>query len=85
MLRNHGLLVAGSSVPKAFLATSTFEAACAIQIWAQSRGSGSIPIARRILDGITAQARVVFGGMGGKLAGPALLRRLDRTDPSYRS
>jgi ribulose-5-phosphate 4-epimerase/fuculose-1-phosphate aldolase len=85
MLRNHGLLVAGSSVPEAFLAMYTFEAACAIQIKAQSGGSELIPIARPILDGIMAQARVVLGGMGGKLAWPALLRRLDRTDPSYRS
>jgi hypothetical protein len=43
-----------------------------------------IPIARPILDGIMAQARVVLGGMRGKLAWPALLRRLDRTDQSYR-
>jgi hypothetical protein len=54
-------------------------------IKAQSGGSELIPIARPILDGIMAQARVVSGGMGGKLAWPALLRRLDRTDPSYRS
>ena len=85
MLRNHGLLVSGSSVPEAFLAMYIFEAACAIQIKAQSGGSELILIARPILDGIMAQARVVLGGMGGKLAWPALLRRLDRTDPSYRS
>ena len=44
-----------------------------------------IRIVRPILDGIMARARVVLGGMGGELAWPALLRRLDRTDPSYRS
>ena len=85
MLRNHGLLVAGSSVQEAFLAAYTFEAACAIQIKAQSGGSELIPIARPILDGIAAQARVVLVRMGRELAWPTLLRRLDRTDPPYRS
>jgi ribulose-5-phosphate 4-epimerase/fuculose-1-phosphate aldolase len=32
MVRNHGLLVAGSSVPEAFLEMYIFEAACTIQI-----------------------------------------------------
>jgi ribulose-5-phosphate 4-epimerase/fuculose-1-phosphate aldolase len=85
MLRNHGLLVASASIPEAFLAMYTFEAACAIQIKAQSGGGELIPIAQPILDGIMAQAKMVSGGMGGKLAWPALLRRLDRIDPSYRS
>src|SRR5271170_2141046 len=85
MLRNHGLLVASSSIPEAFLAMYTFEAACAIQIKAQSGGGELIPIAKPILDGIMAQAKMVSGGMGGKLAWPALLRRLDRIDPSYRT
>ena len=85
MLRNHGLLVASGSIPEAFLSMYTFEAACAIQIKAQSGGGELIPIAKPILDGIMAQAKMVSGGMGGKLAWPALLRRLDRIDPSYRT
>ena len=85
MLRNHGLLVASSSIPEAFLAMYTFEAACAIQVKAQSGGGALLPIAQPILDGIMAQAKVVSGGLGGQLAWPALLRRLDRIDPSYKS
>jgi ribulose-5-phosphate 4-epimerase/fuculose-1-phosphate aldolase len=85
MLRNHGLLVASGSIPEAFLAMYTFEAACAIQIKAQSGGGELLPIAKPILDGIMAQAKMVSGGMGGKLAWPALLRRLDRIDPSFRT
>jgi ribulose-5-phosphate 4-epimerase/fuculose-1-phosphate aldolase len=42
MLRNHGLLVAGGSVPEAFLAMSIFEAACAIQINANTKTAGPI-------------------------------------------
>jgi hypothetical protein len=37
-----------------------------------------------IVEGIAAQAQAVTGGLGGQLAWPALLRKLDRIDPSYR-
>jgi ribulose-5-phosphate 4-epimerase/fuculose-1-phosphate aldolase len=85
MLRNHGLLVASHSIPDAFLSMYTFEAACAIQIKAQAGGGALIPIPQPVLDGIRAQAKIVSGGIGGALAWPALLRRLDRIDPSYRN
>jgi ribulose-5-phosphate 4-epimerase/fuculose-1-phosphate aldolase len=84
MLRNHGLLVAAASIPEAFMSMYAFEAACAIQVKAQSGGGDLIGIPQPILDGIRAQAKIVSGGMGGKLAWPALLRRLDRIDPSFR-
>jgi ribulose-5-phosphate 4-epimerase/fuculose-1-phosphate aldolase len=85
MLRNHGLLTVGDSVPEAFLAMYLFQAACKIQVRAQSSGSELIAIDSRILAGATAQARQVTRGAGGRLAWPALLRKLDRMDPSFRS
>jgi hypothetical protein len=39
----------------------------------------------RILAGAKAQMQQVLTGLGGALAWPGLLRRLDRIDPSYRS
>lgn len=85
MLRNHGLLTVGGSVADAFLAMYLFEAACTIQVRALSGGGEVIPIAQPILDGIQKQAEQVTRGLGGKLAWPGLLRRLDRKDDSYRS
>jgi len=38
----------------------------------------------RILQGIAAQAVEVTKGLGGQLAWPGLLRKLDRRDPSFR-
>jgi ribulose-5-phosphate 4-epimerase/fuculose-1-phosphate aldolase len=84
MLRNHGLLTVASNVPDAFLFMYLFEAACTIQVRAQSGGSELIPIPSAIIDGATMQARQVTRGAGGALAWPALLRKLDRIDPSYR-
>lgn len=84
MLRNHGLLTVGPSIPDAFLFMYLFEASCRIQVLAQSGGKELIQIPSPILAGIQAQATQVTRGLGGALAWPGLLRRLDRDDPSYR-
>ena len=82
---NHGLLTVGGSIADAFLAMYTFERACEIQVMAQSGGGELIPIHKTILDGATAQRAQVTRGLGGALAWPALLRKLDRLDPGYRA
>jgi ribulose-5-phosphate 4-epimerase/fuculose-1-phosphate aldolase len=83
MLRNHGLLTVADNVPDAFLLMYLFEAACTIQVRAESGGGELIPIDPRIIAGARAQAAQVTRGAGGALAWPGLLRRLDRTDRSY--
>ncbi len=85
MLRNHGLLTVGDSIANAFLAMYTFESTCAVQVRAQSGRGELIPIDPRIIAGAAAQIRQVTMGLGGALAWPGLLRKLDRMDASYRS
>ena len=82
VLRNHGLLVAGRSIPDAFLAMYTFEAACQIQLAAQAGGE-LVEVDPRIVKGVGEAMRVQTGGMGGAFAWPALLRKLDKLDPGY--
>jgi ribulose-5-phosphate 4-epimerase/fuculose-1-phosphate aldolase len=84
MLRNHGLLTVADNIPDAFLFMYLFEAACMIQLRAQSGGE-LIQIDPRIIAGAKAQAKQVTKNAGGALAWPGLLRKLDRLDPSYRS
>jgi hypothetical protein len=43
------------------------------------------PIDPRIIDNAMVQARTVTKSQGGLLAWPALLRKLDRSDPGYRN
>ncbi|RZO83690.1 MAG: class II aldolase/adducin family protein [Oceanococcus sp.] len=83
MLRNHGLLTCGATPADAFLFMYLFEAACMIQVRAMAGGSELIHVAQPIVDGIQAQAQVVTKGLGGQLAWPGLLRRLDRRNPGY--
>jgi ribulose-5-phosphate 4-epimerase/fuculose-1-phosphate aldolase len=85
LLRNHGLLTLGQTVADAFLGMYILERACRVQILAQSAGAELIEVPEPILKGITAQVELVLRGMGGQLAWPALLRKLDRIDPAFRS
>ena len=61
-----------------------FEAACAIQVRAQSGGGALTPIDPRITAGALAQAATVTRSLGGMLAWPALLRQLDQPEPGIR-
>lgn len=83
MLRNHGLLTVAPTIPDAFQLMYTFESACTIQVRAQAGGGELIPIPQAIIDGAVEQSRQVTKGLGGRLAWPGLLRRLDRRFPGY--
>jgi len=74
----------GETIPDAFLFMYALETACQIQIGAQAGGNELIPIHPKILGGIKAAVEQVLKGFGGDLAWPALLRKLDRRDSSYR-
>jgi ribulose-5-phosphate 4-epimerase/fuculose-1-phosphate aldolase len=85
ILRNHGLLTVGRSVPDAFLAMYFLEMSCQIQISAQAGGTLS-PVPQKVLDGVTTAVRVQESkGSAADLTWPALLRRLDRLNPGYDS
>lgn len=84
MLRNHGLLTVGRTVPDAFLAMYTFQRACEIQVLAQGNGAELLRIPQTVLDTVPEYSRAVMRGAGSGLAWPALLRRMDRLDSSFR-
>lgn len=83
MLRNHGLLTIGRTVADAFLNMYSFENTCRIQIDALSGGELTT-VQPKIVDGNAAMLKVVTAGQGAQIAWPALLRKLDRTDASYK-
>lgn len=85
MLRNHGLLTVGRTVPDAFLTMYTFQRACEIQVLAQGNGAELLHIPQSVLDTVPEYSRAVMRGAGSSLTWPALLRRMDRIDPGYRN
>jgi len=85
MLRNHGLLTVASSIPDAFLAMYVFEQTCRIQVLAQTAAAPLQQVDPRIVAGAKDAAALVMKSLGGALAWPGLLRKLDRLDPSFRT
>lgn len=84
LLRNHGLLTVGRTIADAWLSMYTFENACRIQIDAQAGGE-LVHVDPRILTGMATVMKTVTAGQGANIAWPALLRKLDKVDPSYKT
>jgi ribulose-5-phosphate 4-epimerase/fuculose-1-phosphate aldolase len=83
MLRNHGLLTVGKTIPDAFLAMYIFENTCRIQIDALSAGELTY-VNPKIMEGMAQVMKTVTAGQGPNIAWPALIRKLDRTDAGYK-
>ena len=84
MLRNHGLITVAATIPDAFLRMYLFEAACMIHVRAQA-GKELIMIDPKVVEGTRQTSKPATRGAFGALAWPAMLRKLDRIDPSFRS
>ena len=82
MLRNHGLLTAGRSVPEAFQLMYYLEQSCRVQMdLMASRGSINA-LSHEVSEYTARQCEGVT--THGEREWPALLRVLDAKDPSYR-
>lgn len=84
MLRNHGLLTVGSTVAEAFVGMYVLESTCQIQVSAQAGGE-LIMIDPKIMESMPAVIEMATKGQGANIAWSALLRKLDRVDPSYKT
>lgn len=82
ILRNHGLLTVGPSIADAFLAMFILQRSCEIQTRAQA-GGALVEVQSQILAGVKENVVRVTKGLGGGLAWPGLLRKLDRHNPGY--
>jgi ribulose-5-phosphate 4-epimerase/fuculose-1-phosphate aldolase len=87
ILRNHGLLVVGHTIPAAFNALFRLERACEVQVMALSCNTKlTIPssdVLEKTFDKM--RPRPNMPNRNGELAWPAFLRKLDRVDSSYRN
>lgn len=84
LLRNHGTLVCGRTVAEAFVLMDTLDKACLIQLKALAGGATF----HKPADAVCAQTHNDLLGNGepeGALEWPALLRKLDSLDATYRN
>ena len=86
ILRNHGTLAVGDSVASCFLRLYFLERACEAQVHMLSAGRENLNNPPQgVEQKVAGQSNPKGASMLAKrLAWPALLRKLDRMDPSYR-
>jgi ribulose-5-phosphate 4-epimerase/fuculose-1-phosphate aldolase len=87
ILRNHGLLVVGRTIPATFNLLYRMERACEVQVMALSCNTKLVYPPQDVLEATFDKVKPRPGkaNRNGDLAWPALLRKLDRVDPSYRN
>src|SRR3982075_2849244 len=87
VLRNHGLLVVGRTIPATFNLLYRMERACEVQVMALSCNTRLVyppdDVLEKTFDKV--KPRAELPNRNGELAWPALLRKLDRVDTSYRN
>jgi ribulose-5-phosphate 4-epimerase/fuculose-1-phosphate aldolase len=81
LLWNHGTLALGGSVGEAFSRMYYLERACSMQVRAVAGGKTHAPSTTAREK--TAELGMILGSLSG-LVWPAIVRKLDRLDPSYR-
>jgi ribulose-5-phosphate 4-epimerase/fuculose-1-phosphate aldolase len=86
LLRNHGTLTVGRSVASAFERMFHLERACTIQVRTRMLGPTAYPVDQNVIDkntsALASPERAELRST--TLVWPALLRKLDRLDPSYK-
>ncbi len=86
ILRNHGLLTVGATVSLAFQGLYNLQRSCEIQVAAESGDAPLTHISDKIMEKTLAMfAQGAASGPGRDLLWEALLRRLDRSQPDFRS
>jgi len=85
ILRNHGALVVGRTVGEAFNWTHRLELACRSQIGAMSCSSALRPVPPEVLEETWNNYQPGTRRPYGLMEWPALLRKLDRSAPDYKS
>jgi ribulose-5-phosphate 4-epimerase/fuculose-1-phosphate aldolase len=84
ILRNHGTLACGHSIPSAYVRMFFLERACQMQIAALAGGAELNLLPQSMCDRVYEQVAKGYSRMG-ELDWPPLLRLLDKEDPSYRN
>ncbi len=83
ILRNHGLLAVGPSIPEAFNSIYRLELACRAQVAAMSCNTELVMPSPEVVARANAQWKPDVTRRYGMLEWPAMLRQLDSIDRSY--
>jgi ribulose-5-phosphate 4-epimerase/fuculose-1-phosphate aldolase len=84
ILRNHGGLVVGRTIGEAFNWMHRLELACRSQLAAMACNAKLVPVPQAVVEQTWSNYQPQTRRPYGVMEWPALLRKLDRIDPSYR-
>jgi ribulose-5-phosphate 4-epimerase/fuculose-1-phosphate aldolase len=84
IMRNHGLLTAGATVAEAFNRMYGMERCCQAQLAAMAANTALNHLPADVVDRAVGMYNPAVIRRYGILEWPGLLRKLDRSDPSYR-
>ena len=85
ILRNHGLLTVGKTIGEAFNWMHRLELASRAQLAAMATGAKILPVPAPVLDATYMNYQPQTRRPYGVMEWPALLRKLDRMDPGFRT
>ena len=86
ILRNHGLLTCGRSIPEAFYNMWALQRSCEVQVACDATGKTIIPASDEILAKAEQLMTIQSAGTpAGQLEFSALVRLIDKIDPSYKN
>ncbi|MDJ0388806.1 class II aldolase/adducin family protein [Roseomonas sp. E05] len=83
ILRNHGLMTVGRTIAEAFNAIHRLELSCRSQLAAMACNTPLVQVPQDVLDATYMNYQPQTRRPYGVMEWPALLRMLDRLDPSY--
>ena len=85
ILRNHGLLACGRTIPEAFMNLWSLERSCEIQVACDSTGRKIIPVRDEVLErSEQLMTMQTMGNPAGELEFDAFVRIIDKIDTSYK-
>jgi ribulose-5-phosphate 4-epimerase/fuculose-1-phosphate aldolase len=84
ILRNHGLLTVGRTIPEAVIMMWALERACQMQATAMANGTAVHQCPPEVARKVAAQAAFTDQGPRGDRAYSALVRTIEAKDPSYK-
>ena len=86
ILRNHGLLACGRTIPEAFINLWSLERSCEVQVTCDSTNQPMIPVPNEVLErSEQLMAKQSMGNPLGELEFSAFVRIIDKIDSSYKN
>lgn len=85
LLRSHGLLACGRTIPATFASLWLLQRACEVQVSVDATGKPAVPVSEEIGNKSAELLKIqTAGAEDGELEFAAMVRKIEQIDPSYK-